>query len=165
MNTSRRRPFWHLPVYLTRRAWSLSLVQYRLSWSHSVIFPFHGPPFPRHPELDLNPGRFGWSQAQAISPTQNASFCMKVPGQPYFHILCVKRSCAPLWNAAASLSLFLQMRAWAALVSIRRSLSMLSSFRPLPPASFLTQRDSCPVLLLLCVWGTTRQSTAGPLIL
>lgn len=122
-------------VHLTRRAWSLSLVQCRLSWSHSVIFPFHGPPFPRHPARDVNPCRFWWSQVRAISPTQNASFSMKVSGEPYFHILCVWSTQVHLSEMQQPLSpsLFLQMRAWAALVSIRCSLSMLRSTRPLPP--------------------------------
>lgn len=107
---SPRQTGWHHTgpsVHLTRQAWSLSLVQCRLSWSHSVIFPFHGPPFPRHPERDVNPGRFWWSQARAIGPTQNASFSMEASGEPYFHILSAWSAHVHLWNAAASLSLSL----------------------------------------------------------
>lgn len=144
-------------VHLTRRAWSLSLVQCRLSWSHSVIFPFHGPPFPRHPERYVNPCRFWWSQVRAISPTQNASFSMKVSGEPYFHILCVKHSSAPLWNAAASLSLSLPADEG---MSGSRFNPVLTEHAQIhhPPASFLTQRDSCPVSLLLCVCEGLRGS-------
>lgn len=112
---SPRQTGWHHTgpsVHLTRQAWSLSLVQCRLSWSHSVIFPFHGPPFPRHPEWDVNPGQFWWSQARAIGPTQNASFSMKVSGEPYFHILSVWSAHEHLWNAAASRSRSLSSCRW-----------------------------------------------------
>lgn len=169
-------------THLTRRAWSLSLVQYGLSWFHSVIFPFHGPPFPKHPErAAVNPAGFWWSHALPISPNRNDSFsCPRKcrASRTSTFCICVWENTAVAHVLQSEmqqpLSLFLQMRAWAALVTIRYILSMLSSLKPLPLTRYSLLPSWLKEISVLChccspwrtecVCVTVGLSTAGALI-